>query len=364
MIDTSKVLTKILEEIDISDTLYKKAVDKYTAVSNWLNSDNSSLKKYGIDIYPQGSFRLGTVVKPISDKDDYDIDLVCCLNNNIENLYPQDVKRIVGNRLKENEKYKNMLQEEGKRCWTLEYSEQENFHIDVLPAITNSIQNGERYFQSINITDKTKPGYWFESNPKGFASWFENRQRKILDEYIKKYAYSIDSSVENVPSIQTYNMKTPLRQVVKLLKRHRDIMFKDNDDKKPASIIVTTLAAKAYNGDGNLLIALKNIVYKMKELIQVRENGNIVINNPINEYENFADRCNLNNAQADLFAWIDKLNQDFIRLDSEINFNSEEKFLSNLFGLSVINKVANKISTASHSSININIKPNKPWGNG
>ena len=32
---------------------------------------------YKITIYAQGSFALGTVIKPITDTEDYDLDLVC-----------------------------------------------------------------------------------------------------------------------------------------------------------------------------------------------------------------------------------------------------------------------------------------------
>ena len=41
-----------------------------------------------------------------------------------------------------------------------------------------------------------------------------------------------------------------------ILKRHRDNWSKDNPDLKPISIILTTLAARAYNGETDIVAAL------------------------------------------------------------------------------------------------------------
>lgn len=44
-------------------------------------------------------------------------------------------KTIVGDRLREHKTYANMLEPEGKRCWTLNYDE---FHMDILPCVPNN----------------------------------------------------------------------------------------------------------------------------------------------------------------------------------------------------------------------------------
>ena len=54
--------------------------------------------------------------------------------------------------------------------------------------------------------------------------------------------------------------KSPLQRVVQILKRHRDLMF-NGDESKPISIIITTLAARAYNKETDVLDALVNVVY-------------------------------------------------------------------------------------------------------
>lgn len=61
------------------------------------------------------------------------------------------------------------------------------------------------------------------------------------------------------------------------------------DDKKPISIIITTLAAQAYNGESNIIEGLVNVVLHLKDHIQYR-NGVAYVLNPLNPQENFADK--------------------------------------------------------------------------
>ena len=76
MLDTrndllDRLLKGITTELDIPPDLYRSAVDRYEKVGRWL-----AYREEGAwDVSPQGSFRLGTVVRPIG-RDDYDIDLV------------------------------------------------------------------------------------------------------------------------------------------------------------------------------------------------------------------------------------------------------------------------------------------------
>jgi hypothetical protein len=76
----SDLLAAIADELDISEELYEEATLKYEEVGIWLAEDEEGLGRYSPEIYPQGSFRLGTVVRPVSPECDYDIDLVCHLD--------------------------------------------------------------------------------------------------------------------------------------------------------------------------------------------------------------------------------------------------------------------------------------------
>lgn len=60
--------------IDISDDLFDAADEEYRRLGKWIDKETP---EYKITIYPQGSFALGTVIKPFDESEDYDLDLVC-----------------------------------------------------------------------------------------------------------------------------------------------------------------------------------------------------------------------------------------------------------------------------------------------
>ena len=85
-------------------------------------------------------------------------------------------------------------------------------------------------------------------------------------------------------------------------------MFKDDKDDKPISIIITTLAAQAYNGEDNLLIGLYNVVNNMK--LQIK-NGIYWVENPVNPEENFADKWPTHKKRQENFLkWLKQIKED------------------------------------------------------
>ena len=136
------LLEKLVEEISVSDTKYEEAKNSYETVGEWLSDSNSMLAKYEPKIYPQGSFALGTAIKPINGND-YDVDAVCLLQSDTQSITQQKLKDLVGSRLKEHFTYRKMLdpEEGGRRCWTLKYADSRNFHIDILLTLHINFSN-------------------------------------------------------------------------------------------------------------------------------------------------------------------------------------------------------------------------------
>lgn len=298
-------LLRIASNLDISETMRKKAETSYRAVGQWLGDfdDDSEVK-----IMPQGSFYLGTVIRPVSDADEYDIDLVCLLKN-ARYKSEAEIKNIVGNRLKEHKTYNEMLQQEGKRCWTLCYDE---FHMDILPCVPNNSFYSEPYFK---LTHKLDNGSYIAkySNPYKYHEWFEKRMETQTVEIRKAFAAKNNVEIDKVP---LYKIKTPLQQAVQLLKRHRDIMYDELPEARkknaPISIIITTLAALAYNNESNLYDALNNIVSKMGNHIK-KDGDTYKILNPVMQEENFADKWNIEPAKAnEFFCWLQSAKNEII----------------------------------------------------
>src|SRR3954464_4147937 len=81
LLTTTRTAEEILEdvatELEIPPERYEAAERRYKAVSSWLERPESSLRPFKPQIYPQGSFRLGTATKPADSGEHYDLDVVC-----------------------------------------------------------------------------------------------------------------------------------------------------------------------------------------------------------------------------------------------------------------------------------------------
>ena len=309
-----RMLTDLASIINISDELFQAADDEYTALGKWIDKkteeDGNSFTVY---IYPQGSFALGTVVKPISDEDDYDLDLVCQVENGTE-LSAEELKiDVVKPWLTGYKKTKNDI-EEKRRCWRVEYEDVPDFHMDVIPAIPRYPSNSDSTMISITDRDvERKPVYEYQgSNPKGYVKWFFSRCRQ-------KKLQKIDGRIMNYDMAQQEDLKhnknkTKLQKAVQILKRHRDVMFEKNLDDKPISIIITTLAGQIYKGEESILETLLEFVNNVEGYLNShkKEDGSYSIPNPSYPGEDFADKWKDHpERQAAFFSWVRQLQTDF-----------------------------------------------------
>lgn len=349
MID--ELLTKTASVLDIPDHVYEDATLKYEDVGEWLGANDSDLLPYEPDIYVQGSFRLGTVVRPINTEDEYDIDLVCHLDISKEQTTQEDLKEMVGSRLKKRGDLAKILKA-CRRCWTLEYPSEKLmplFHMDILPAIPNT----ERPPTGILLTD-TELRLWQKSDPRAYADWFYERMKTIFQEKRVAFAESFQVKVEEVPQWQ---IKTPLQIAVQILKRHRDIYFQDKQDVKPVSIIITTLAARAYDNQPSVYDALSDIVQVIeanwgKPGFVENRNGKWWVVNPVDDSENFADKWNEYPERREAFTtWVKQVQNDFILVASKRNLSESANALIPVLGKRTISEAAQDLGLSLSSML-------------
>ena len=342
---SNDVLDSILEKIELPEAAYEKAEKRYKDIGEWLHREDSSCLEYDPLVFSQGSFRLGTAIKPDSDEE-YDLDMGCNLRQGLSksDTTQELLKNLVGAELELYRKARGIKEElfEKKRCWRLEYADGLRFHMDIVPCIPESATGKgvlrmrmveSSHFNdalaqnvselAVSITDNTDPRYrvltedWRISNPEGYARWFETRM-KTAQVAINEREMFIKASIDSLPY---YKWKTPLQQAIQLLKRHRDTMFKDNEDSKPISVIITTLAAKAYNGEADLASALTGILSCMSDYINVNAP---LVPNPVNPAEDFADKWYDEGAaehklQENFYKWLYQARADFRALCAKDN---------------------------------------------
>lgn len=364
LIEKEKMLEDIAKKLDIPPARYKQAMERFENMKDHLANSNYGNIINSPEVYIQGSFKLGTEIRPYRDNKeaDYDIDIVCSFDADKSQITARKIKHLVGDRIKENKKYKSMLGKEGKRCWTLHYAEENSvgFHMDILPSIKekSSLMNYNYSQFSVAITNKINTEYnWQESNPKGFAKWFyeKNMMAYKRDQLLQKpalfSAYSDEKIFTEIDSVPDIHVKTPLQRSIQLLKKHRDIKFsrRENEQYKPISMIITVLASQIYNNENNISDTLNNIVttlirhaqqlestfefssFAAKQnfkLITRKEDGTWLIPNPTNPEENFADRWHEENhvrAKA-FFQWIDDVKKDIITIPDTLSERQSAMF--------------------------------------
>lgn len=362
IINEKQIIKAIAESIDIPDSAYEQAKKRYDDVGKWIERSGASCAPYNPHIFPQGSFRLGTVIRPPSGKDEYDLDLACELRMNISKTThsQEQLKNIVGKDVKTYREFRGIESkiEEKHRCWRLIYQDQMKFHMDIVPCIPEDEKKHQRILEAmltqgneeslskntskltVAITDDRHEFYnmisndWNISNPEGYARWFEFRMKlavPLMDQL------AIKAKVANIDDLPTYKWKTPLQQCVQILKRHRDVMFSEYPAAKPISIIITTLAGRAYNGESNIDDALNNILLKVGSLISPKLPR---VPNPVNPSEDFADKWPTNEGKRlqledNFWIWLEAAQRDFkiLRSSSDIEFinrQSKEKLATSL----------------------------------
>ncbi|MHA3183321.1 nucleotide-binding domain-containing protein [Legionella pneumophila] len=354
--EISKLLGLLGESLDASESIHEKAIARYKSVGLWLNREQSLFYKYSPSIYLQGSFQLGTVTKIIGSEDEYDIDIVCELNLSKKEITQKQLKLMLGQEIKSYAKANNMLSPamEGRRCWTLNYADEAQFHIDNLPAL--SVNQPEMTTHgAIYITDTASDDYdqldahWLISNPKGYAIWFEKRSNACHSSRL-----SATSAEVHVPE---YKTKTPLQRIVQILKRHRDIMFANDPEHKPISMIITTLAAHAYNGEDDIFQALLNIIEKMPSFILSRNHQPIILN-PVNPLENFADKWGKHpEREKQFYIWLKQIKADISSILLMSDLQSVLDFFKVKFGERAVNEAEKKLfeqTKTISSTINAN----------
>jgi hypothetical protein len=204
--------------------------------------------------------------------------------------------------------------------------------MDILPAIPD----GDGRKDSILITDRELTR-WQHSDPKGFAVWFWDCMKMAFEEEKKALAKALQAEIQDVPD---WKVKTPLQRSIQLLKRHRDLHFKNDRDDKPVSIIISTLAALTYAGQEDLYATLLHAVERMPSHIEKRKDVYWVAN-PINDMENFADKWQQHPQRKEkFFAWLTKVHDDLTDALRTRGIPGLTAVLGPSFGESVMAKAA------------------------
>lgn len=383
-------MDELAESLDIPETAYRKAEARYEDLGRWFSRDEAHCAQYDPHIFPQGSFRLGTVVRA----EEYDLDFGCRLRIRITKAThtQEELKELVRLDLEAYRRTRGIEHplEEKNRCWRVRYKDELQFHMDGVPSIPEN-QHQQQILEAAMVKYGTEQSlanevarhagaitdnrmrnyrlidpYWKISNSEGYAKWFEYRM-KLASAVMKEAA--IRARAATVDELPARMWKSPLQQSIQILKCHRDRMFEDAPDSKPISVIITTLAAEAYQGEYGLSEALEGILSRMGTFVRPQRPR---VPNPVNPVEDFADKWYdieykplkleehfwlwLRQAQTDFRAMRDSRDPDFVTEQAMAKFGAplDASRLRTQFGIA-----APVVITTPKT--HVIVEPPKPW---
>lgn len=363
-----KDLKKILKQLDITPAMFKNAEDKYMAIATYLKNNGLD-----IEITLQGSFAIGTGVKPYKEGKDcsYDIDAICLFPGTTDDNSSRKVRNTLLEILNNSEVYGSKLDEYDK-CFTLDYASYGNygFSIDLVPSVYATTSDVNRIgigvenqylgkVTSIAVKNEDRDE-WYTSNPNGYKQWFDTinypfslhqREIRMMDMYNQHK--DLYNNIEDIPE---YFNKSALQEVIQILKRTRDISFyKMNKERfKPASVILTTfsaLVAAELPASTDTIDLLQEVIKRLKLHLNkeyrnskdaiIKYNSEWEFYNPVNSSDNLVDVWKENEEFSKyFFEWITRLEKDINEIFS-IGSN-HINILGNMFGNDIVDIAFNR----------------------
>lgn len=357
-----RFIVQLASTLEIPDERYEAADRSYRSICRWLERPESRFSRTNINAYIQGSFRLGTVIRPVNGDEHYDLDVVCEFGLDKAENTQEQLFDDLGHELRLYAARYLMEEPSGwDRCWTLNYADSAQFHMDILPSVPDGQRQRklrearklalEFVDKSISITDSNHPYYryysddWPSSNPNGYADWFMSRMEVAFKE--RRRAMALYEAKADVADIPAFRVKTPLQSAIQILKRHRDLRFSEQPEGRPSSIIISTLAAHAYQQEATVTGALFSILASMDQFIEVRGEA-YWIANPSNPRENFADAWEAEPERRVQFEdWLDTARKDFERAGETADLSQLIDVLSPRIGRELLEKAATKLSPSA-----------------
>jgi len=312
-----RILKGICENLQLTQTQHRLAEEHYKAVSNWLEQPGSILAPFKPTIYPQGSLPMGVTNKPLG-RDEYDLDFICELQLESGQITPADLFSKFEYRIREHKDYRERM-ELGKRCICLKYAH--DFHLDIVPAWTNG-KFGEG---QVRIPDRELEN-WKDTNSKQYVDWFNaiaNADRDL----------SRHDEAAPIPPQEEFEDKSALKFAVQLMKRGRDMAFQDKDDLAPASIVLSTLAAKSYSGNTSVFGTVAETLYHIQAQI-LASPGRLQVWNPANQVaEDLGERWDKSpEAYEEFKTWISGFCLIWQQLEQARGYRDINEILVALFG--------------------------------
>lgn len=342
------MLMGITKKLQLSPSLYDQASERYKTIAGIIQDDDA-FNHIRLHIYPHGSFRLKTTVKPFGG-DEYDLDFVAELPMGTT-MMPQELYDHIYRILSQDGVHNDMI-EKKSRCIRVNYAN--DFHLDIMPGkLVNPMT------KEIIVPDRGLSNWIHKSNPIGFAEWFENQAKTHIVAELNEIRKSVYNA-EKVSDQEIAEHLEPLRRAVQLVKRYRDVYCDRYRTEPVRSIVICTLMGSIARFTGATMQIILSFCDYVNGLIEQHNNQPFEIHNPILQDEILTEKWFEGNNFRDFVSMMKALTEDAQKL-SRCGYNSDiNQLLKSMFGETLTDTVIKELSVPvgeARKSGNLSIDP-------
>lgn len=306
-----------------------------------------------LEIHPQGSRELGTLIRPLRGGDGFDVDLVARFDRKAYAGYSARGPGVLVDRLYNAvhgyAKQHGLEITKWERCVTLEYAD--GMCADIAPVIdfpSHQALHGDTHGL---IPDRYRQRF-DPTNPKGLARYFNNIAaiHAVFSRTVLAKAATEDFRGADITPLSDAGdvFGRLLCRLIQLIKLHRDTSFAESPElakRAPTSIFLTALAAGAYTRQAPImhedpLDLFLDVVNDMPDYIdKTRSGGREIWNvqNPTAPGDNLASAMNEDGRQDIFVQWHQKFRQDIVgiidTIENRSGMDEVAKLVSEAFGM-------------------------------
>ena len=297
------LLADIAIRVELSPGKHQLAVNRYKAVADYLERDDSSLRGLIVLFYPQGSMPIGATIESWRRDNGHDIDIVAELRLPrsmspaavLDSLF-RSINGFPGSR------YYGMVERQ-TRCVTVHYSD--GMHLDITPSTYDQLKL-ERESIIFHAKPEQPPSAHSRHiiNSYAFVRWVQERTPIDLEPaFAKAYwerALAYERKIraahqEEVPEHSTEaGGKSVAIVALQLMKRNRNVRYQAlrRTGRIPPSVMLSKLAAEVATPGHSITEGLIHLAKHVRDILQKSQRrGQLLdVRNPCCSKDKFTDR--------------------------------------------------------------------------
>ncbi len=334
------MLMDVARRVQLSPTKHDEAQQHFEALCSYVDRPGSPLQDKVIACYPGGSFATGTAIASSVSKDQHDVDVVMELDVPTNS----DPKRILDMlfeaiNAQPGSRYHGRVTR-NSRCVTVEYDD--GVRVDLMP-ISRLTAAPEKAGHLFHFKQQPLESYHKPVNPWGFADHFnaQTAYDPVFAAIFESRALTdgrtvAKADVDPLPDRVPLSEKAARVVALQLIKRNRDVRFRNRSKRKPPSVVLAALALEVAPVGAGLLEEVVSISRHIARRLQEQSAHNLCIDvrNPAYIPDVFTDRWpGALSEQNEYVRDLEYLVRQLVRLRTEnISLTETNTILDDLFG--------------------------------